>query len=129
MRIGTLEARCPWGMLLVTDVDSDERIPAWSSEEEQVTSSRSALVVRVKQGDDGPVRADVWDGAYQRNGYEVFCGILRIPSGVVRVSDALGEQCATAAVAPGSYTVRVFLNELKEAAQVDLVLAVEDAGQ
>lgn len=122
MQVGRLEASFPWGTLLVTDGKSSDPIPKWSSDDHQVTASSTALVVRVLHGDEGTAVVRVWRGEGDINGTEEFNGALEVPSGTLLVSDALGKQEIKLNVPPGPMSIRVFLNEPREATQVDILV-------
>lgn len=122
MHVGHLEASFPWGILLVTDGRATEPIPKWESDEDQVTASSTAMVVRILHGDEGSAVVDVWRGEGDIQGAEEFDTTLEVASGMLLVSDALGEQTIQLTVPPGSMPIRVFLNEPREATQVDILV-------
>jgi hypothetical protein len=112
----------PWGVLLITDASSTEPIPSWARPEEQVTSARTALVVRVLHADEGQVAVHVWDDQREARGGLVFEGEIDTPSGTLRVSDALGKASAELALAPGRHPIQIFTNAATEASSVHLDL-------
>ncbi len=61
MLVGTLEGDFQFGVLLVTDQDASDIIPSWGTTEEQVVSSESAVVIRVRHADEGSVVIRIWD--------------------------------------------------------------------
>lgn len=61
MLLGELDVGFPWGVLVLTDQRSTEEIPSWASDEDQVTHSATAAVVRVRHQDEGEVIVRVWD--------------------------------------------------------------------
>jgi hypothetical protein len=124
MLLGELDAAFPWGMLLVTDDASTEPIPSWGSEDEQVAACDSALVVRVMHGQEGRAEVRVWSSHGEAAGSEVFRGFLEIPSGTLRVTDALSEQIIRLSLEPGRHPVKVYVDEPREAAKVDVVIDV-----
>lgn len=122
MLLGELEARFPWGVLLVSDERSTEEIPSWNSDEEQVTHSATAAVVRVMQQDEGDVRVRVWDDETGVTGGLAFTGVLDLESGVLKVSDALGATMLRLPTGTGPTTVEIYTDAAIEATHVDLVV-------
>lgn len=122
MLLGELDAAFPWGILLVTDDASTEPIPSWASDDEQVAACDSALVVRVMHGQEGDAEVRVWSVQGEPGGNEVFEGFLEVPSGTLRVADALSEQVLRLSLEPGRHTVTVYVDEPHEAAKVDVVI-------
>ena len=120
--LATLELECPWGVLLITDDESTESIPSWASDEEQVTSTPSALVARVMHQDDGEVVVRVWDGDGAFGGSVSFRGEIQIDSGRLRISDALGQVAVVVVVANGRHRVDLYSNSAVEASEINLVL-------
>lgn len=123
--LAELTSEFPWGVLLLTDVGSKEQIPEWASPEDQVTSAASALVVRVRHGDEGPVTVRVWSGGAEgigEGGLPTFEGTLRVESGVLRVSNALGEEAKDIPVPAGQRAISIFADEPVEATVIDVVL-------
>lgn len=123
MLLGKLEAGFPWGVLLVTDEGSMELVPEWSSGEEQVSHGESVAVLRVMHKDEGDVLVRVWDDANAANGNVVFRGSLKVDSGVLRVSDALGEAVLAIPTAAGWTDVAIYTDAASEPTRVDLVVA------
>ncbi|WP_157181266.1 hypothetical protein [Actinopolymorpha alba] len=91
MLLGEFQAEFPWGLLLVTDAASREEIPTWTAPGEMVAAASTALVARVKHQDEGEVLVRVWDDSSEVLGRPVFSGVIELPSGVLKVSDALGD--------------------------------------
>ena len=118
----SLSASFPWGVLLVTDDNSNEAIPAWDSDDTQVTSSSSALVVRVVHDQEGSASVFVWRNEGKSDGLLVFDGTLDVPSGRLRASDALGRKAVWLDVAKGLHPVRVYTDQPTEATRVDIVV-------
>lgn len=112
----------PWGLLLVTDADATGVIPSWDSDEQIVTASATALVVRIRHADEGDVVVRVLESLEGSEGECVFDDPVRIASGVLRVSDALGRHVIDTAVEPGLHRVRVFVAPVDEAEKVELVI-------
>ena len=112
----------PWGVLLVTDSRSTEPIPSWASRTEAVAAAASALVVRVQHADEGPVHVRVVGISPVASGELVFEGYLAIESGLLRVSDALGDNALEIPMSPGNHAIRVHSNSRAAATEVDLVL-------
>ena len=122
MLLGELNAAFPWGVLQVTDDASTEPIPSWSSEDEQVTFTDSALVVRVMHGQEGRAEVWVWSIQGEVDGSEAFRGFLEVPSGTLRVADALSDQIVRLPLEPGRHSVKVFVDEPREASKVHVVI-------
>lgn len=122
MHLADLTCRFPWGVLLVTDADSTELIPQWTSDDEQVTAAGSALVVRVMSDIGGDVDVHVVNNEEETTGTRVFSGRLSVPSKILKVSDALGERSASVALNRENIAVEVFLDKPSEATSVSLLL-------
>lgn len=120
--IGELSHEFPWGVLLVTDANSTEEIPQWSSPAETVAVAKSALVVKVRHADEGPVTVRVSDTRATALGDLVFDGPLELTSGVMAISDAIGGAALRIAVIPGNAQVAVFVDERIEATVVDVTV-------
>lgn len=120
--LGELQAGFPWDVLLLTDEDSAEAIPTWTSNDEQVTTSATAAVVRVLHRDEGDVTVRVWDDGSAVSGGLVFTGVLALESGVMTVSDAEGESILRVPVGIGLASVEVYTDAPVEASHVDVVV-------
>lgn len=123
MHLAELTAGFQWGVLLVTDANSVEQIPNWSSPDEQVTTAGSALVVKVMPDTEGVVSISVVNNEKEVHGTCVFSGRLAVPSKVLKVSDALGEQRASVLLDKEDIGIGVFLDEPAEATSVSLLLS------
>lgn len=117
-----LIAEFPWGVLLVTDSESSEQIPNWASPSETVAAATSALAVRVRQADEGGVVVRVLPDLSDAHGQMVFDGILKVDSGVLKISDALGGSTITYEVSTENHRVRILTNSRTEATEVDLIV-------
>lgn len=122
MLLGELEAGFPWGVVLVTDERSTEEIPSWTSDEEQVTHNATAAVVRVMHQDEGDVTVQVWDDGSVVRGGLAFTGVLDLDSGVLKVSDALGDSILRVPLGIGPTTLEIYTDAAVEATHVDLVV-------
>lgn len=122
MKLGEMQADFAFGVLLVTDESSSEAIPPWGSTEEQVTAATTAAVVRVRHSDEGPVRVKVWDNDAGVAGAAAFDAHLQVPSGLLKVSDAMGSIWLSFAVPARACRLRIFVNSAVEADQLDLVI-------
>lgn len=112
----------PWGVLLVTDANSTEQIPEWASPADTVTAAESALVVRIRHGDEGSAMIRVIDTQSDAVGENVFDGTLQVRSGVLRISDALGHRRVDVDVVPGPVRLRVYADDRFAATAIDVVL-------
>jgi hypothetical protein len=121
MLLAELHTGFPWGVLLVTDAESTEQIPSWASADEQVAAAATALVVRVMHRDDGDVAVRVWSGVAGAVGDRVFSGPIAVPSRVLRVSDALGEDAVDIGIPSKRARVEIFTDDAAEASEVHLV--------
>lgn len=119
---GRTERGLSLGVLLVADDGSAEPIPGWRPEDEQVAASGSALVVRVMHGQEGDAEVRVWSVHGEVDGSEAFRGFLEVPSGTLRVADALSEQVVRLPLRPGRHSVRVYVDEPREAPKVDVIV-------
>ncbi len=122
MLLAELQAGFPWGVLLVSDAASKEEIPSWATDEDQVAVASSALVVRVMHQDNGEVAVRVSDDAGEVTGEIAFSGSLLLPSGTLRISDALGDAAVDVEVRGGVAEVSIFTDDPMEASEVYLVL-------
>jgi hypothetical protein len=122
VRSQVLEAEFPYGVLLITDAESKEEIPSWESAEEQVAVAASALVVRVQHADEGEVTVRVCNSPADAAGSLIFIGEIEVPSGVLRVSDALGTSTADVKVEPGPLPIQIYADSHVEASALHLVL-------
>lgn len=112
----------PWGLLLVTDAGATDEIPGWNSDEQIVTASETALVVRTRHAQEGAVVVRLRASFHEVRGDSVFEGFLRITSGTLRVGSASGESFIDVVVEPGLHRVCVFVTPLEEAEAVDLLI-------
>ena len=117
-----LTTRFPYGVVLVADAGSTEPIPSWESAEEQVAVAGSALVVRVRHADEGEVTVRVHDSSSYATGALIFSGEIAVPSGALRVSDALGDNTAEVGVSPGPLPLQIYADSNSEATTLHLVL-------
>lgn len=117
-----LAADFPYGVLLVTDAASTEEIPSWDSPEEPVAVAASAVVIRVRNADEGEVSVRVVDTASDAAGGRIFAGVLEVKSGVLKLSDALGAATTELAVPPGPLAVEIYADSIVEATAVYVVV-------
>jgi len=122
MLLSELRTAFPWGVLLVTDATSSEEIPTWASQEEQVAFASTALVVRVVHQDEGEVLVQVWDDSSEVRGGLAFSGVIELPSGVLQVSDALGETSIELPFEGVREHIEIFTDAAQEASEVHLVV-------
>jgi hypothetical protein len=120
--LAEIEAGFQLGLLLVKDVNSKEEIPDWSSPEEQVTATDSEMVIRVMREIEGKVSVYVVSDSEEVQGLCVFSGALNVPSKVLQVGDALGEQVVHVALDRASIAMKVFLDEPVESTKVSLLM-------
>ena len=120
--LATLGLEGRWGLVLITDDDSSEPIPSWASDEEQVTTASSSMVVRVMHPDDGDVLIRVWDGEGDFSGGQAFSGAIQVPSARLRISDPLGQGAVIVRLAAGTHTVALYTNSSVEASEVNLII-------
>lgn len=112
----------PWGVLLISDARSREEIPRWTNADDQVAAATTALVVRVMHEDNGEVAVRVFDDPDHADGDLVFSGPLLVPSGTLRISDALSSSAVDVDPPATSLQVSIYTNDPAEASKVDLVL-------
>ena len=120
MQSGHLQALFPWGLLLVTDDSSSDEIPPWASDADVVTATPTAVVVRVVHEQEGTAEVVVREGESQDMGLIVFDGVIEVPSGRLRVGDALNDQKLIVSVQPGPHLLRVSVNRPVEASEVSI---------
>jgi hypothetical protein len=121
MLLGEVRGGFPWGVLLITDKASTNPIPNWASDEDQVTSTADALVVRVVHQDEGEADVHVWSGRGDLGGAIIYRGTLATPSGTVRVGDALGEHAEMMPLGAGVHRIDVYADSAREASVVHIV--------
>jgi hypothetical protein len=122
MHIAELNGGFQWGVLLVTDANSSEQIPDWSSRSQRVTTARSALVVRVMPDIEGDVAIHVVNSEDDVEGTRVYSGRLTVPSRILRVQDALGEKSTAVTLDKDDIGIEIYLDEPEWATSVDLLL-------
>ena len=122
MLLTEFQAGFPWGVFLISDAASKEKIPSWATDEDQVAAASTALVVRVMHQDNGEVAVRVVDDAGDVTGDLTFEGSLLLPSGVLRLSDALGHSSIDVEVYGGRADVSIYTDDRKEASHVAVVL-------
>jgi hypothetical protein len=122
MLLGELEAGFPMGVLLVGDERATDEIPSWTSNEEKVTHSPTAAVVRVRHQQEGNVTVWVWDDGSAVRGWRAFAGVLGVESGVLTVSDAYGDSMLRVPVGVGPTSLQIYTDPENEATHVDLVV-------
>ncbi|NIK62005.1 hypothetical protein [Kribbella shirazensis] len=120
--IADLTADFPWGVLLMSDADSTEQIPEWTSLDEMVASAEFALVVRVRHADEGSVSVRALEARAGAIGEPVFDGVLQVPSGTLRISDAVGDAAVDVGVSVSPVRLRLFADERSEATSIDVVI-------
>lgn len=120
MQSGRLQAPFPWGLLVVTDDSSTDEIPAWTSDADVVTATASTVVVRVVHDQEGTAEVTVLEGESQDTNLIVFDGVIEVPSGRLRVGDALNDQTLIVPVQPGIHALRIRVNRLLEASQISI---------
>jgi hypothetical protein len=123
----SVEADFPWGLLLITDHTSTEQIPPWRSNSELVAEGRTGIVVRVQHEQEGTTAVRVIRDEAATTGFLAYQGDLHVPSGLLRVSDAVGQHAMFIDVPTQSVSIRVYVNQLADATQVDLLLSAEPA--
>lgn len=121
-RIATLSGRFPNGVLLVTDADSPEQIPTWSAELPQLAIGRTVLAVTVLHEIDGTAEVVLSTGAGDGELAATFDGDISIPSGTLVVSDVEGEQRVEHKVSPGDHRVRICLEPVDYASNIQIIL-------
>lgn len=122
MLLGELEASFPWGLLVVTDSRSREQVPDWASNDEQVTRGETVAVLRVKHQDEGDVVVRVWDDTSAVTGDLAFRGSLNIGSGLLTVSDGLGEALPEIPTRAGPTAIAIYADAETEPTEVDVIV-------
>ncbi|WP_374312499.1 hypothetical protein [Microbacterium sp.] len=112
----------PWGLILISDAESTEPIPPWRSDNHPVASAESAVVLRVLHRDDGDVSVRIITSESEARSSEIFDGVLSIGSGLVRVSDALGNEAIECPLSCGKHRLRLYSDDRFEGAIVDVLL-------
>jgi hypothetical protein len=73
-------------------------------------------------GQEGEAAVRVWSVHGEVEGSEAFRGFLQVPSGTLRVADALSEQGVRLSLEPGRHSINVYVDEPCEATTVDVVI-------
>jgi hypothetical protein len=123
MMLAELRASFPFGVLLVTDPKSTEPIPKWSSHEQQITASETAMVVKIQHEVDGPAVVYVWDSE-PRSIKATLVDTVRLntPSRAIRVSTATGEQFVEVPVPSNSVQILILASAAQQPDELHLVL-------
>ena len=121
--LGKLVAGFPWGVLLVTDEGSMEPVPEWAADEEQVSHGESVAVLRVMHEQEGDVMVQCGTTLTPAPGSVVFQGSSKLESGILKVSDALGEAVLAIPTAAGSTVVVIHTDAATEPTRFDVVVA------
>lgn len=93
--LARLQGAFQWGLVLVTDSESLEELPAWTDWSAQVTTARTGLLIRVLHEIDGEAVVEVLDAELPALGRPTVTTVLHVPSRVLRVGDALLGQHVT----------------------------------
>ncbi len=120
--LAELRAQFPFGVLLITDEKSTEPIPDWSSDDQQVTSTGTAMVVKIRHEVDGPATVRVWDDDPHRAGLAAVERELTVKSGALRVSTATGNDFVGIPVPAGTVRVKVVASASHDPEEIDLVV-------
>jgi hypothetical protein len=78
--------------------------------------------MRVLHADEGECTVKVWDDDKDVSGRLAYSGSIEVPSGVLRISDALGSVASELALDPGLYAIEIFADAAVEATSVHVVL-------
>lgn len=119
---GELTAGFPFGVLQITDDASTERSPAWRSRKELVTAAGTALVMRVRHRDEGDVHVSVWDRPEGGEGALAHRGELEVPSGVLRICDALEVDVLRVPVQGSRQRIEIYADAMTEPTAVRVVM-------
>ena len=106
----------------MTDSRSREQVPQWASNDEQVTHGETVAVLRVMHQDEGEVVVRVWDDTSAVTGDLVFRGSLHIGSGLLTVSDVLGEALLEIPTSAGLTGIAIYTDAETEATEVDVIV-------
>jgi hypothetical protein len=120
--LAKLRAQFPFGVLLITDEKSTEPIPDWSSDDQQVTSGGTAMVVKIRHEVDGPATVRVWDDDPHKAGPAAVERELTVKSGALRVSTATGDHAVRIPVPAGTVRVKVVASAPRNPGEIDLVV-------
>jgi hypothetical protein len=123
MMLAELRARFPFGVLLVTDDASQEVIPAWETDDQQLAQARTAFVMRIRHEVDGPAIVRVWDSAPAD---EIRVSLepihLMVPSRMLRISTAEGEQLTRVPVTSDDVWISIAASDARYPETVDMVV-------
>jgi len=120
--LAELRAQFPFGVLLITDEESTEPIPDWSSDDQKVSSGANAMVVKIRHEVDGPAIVRVWDDDPHKAGRAAVERELTVKSGALRVSTATGDHAVRIPVPAGTVRVRVVASAPRNPGEIDLVV-------
>jgi hypothetical protein len=125
MLLGELRASFPWGILLITDEGSKDPIPDWTTGADQITGSRSSIVIKIRHEVDGPALVRVWDAEPPSPGAITDERVLTIASGILQISDALVDQAVRVPITTSSVRVKLIRSEPVYASEIDIVVEME----
>ena len=121
--LAELSTRFPFGVVLVTDSRSTEEIPQWESDSAQVTSARTALVLRIRHEVDGDSAVRVWSKEPEKAlPFDYGTTILEVPSRTLRVCTADGARSVVIEGISARVGVKVTASRNGNPDLVDLVL-------
>ena len=60
--LGSLDGAFPWGLLVVSDRDASDQIPAWADSNEPISSTASTIVVKVDHEQEGSATVHIYEG-------------------------------------------------------------------
>ncbi|TBN55529.1 hypothetical protein EYE40_15130 [Glaciihabitans arcticus] len=123
MKLAETSGEFSWGVLLIEDEGSTEEIPPWPSPDEIATFASSSVVLRILHGQEGPTSVRIWDSDVETRGELVFEREIEITSGTVLARDAVSDVQVSAALQPGTYVCRIFVDSPIEASEVDISLS------
>ena len=122
MLLESLDARFPWGILVISDEGSAEAVPEWEGTN-PIAIAATTLVVKIEHEQEGPTTVHICRGAGDLDVPAAFSGSIRVDSGVVTVGDTTGDLLIRASVTPGILDLTILLDPPKHATHVDVVIA------
>ncbi len=122
MLVGEMNVGLEYGILVIADIEDIGELPPWESADDQVTTSRSSIVMRALHRQEGEVRVRAWLGGDDGSGSLVFAGEIDVPTGTICISDVTKANWLNIEVEAGRRTISIFADSSVEASEVGVVV-------
>lgn len=123
MILGSIEARFPFGLLIVSDSQSMSTHDRWNPASEMVHADSASLYIAVRDAVAGLVKVVCLEGGSAGGDlHEMFSGSLELPSSTLKLYDPDEAVCLTVPVTKPEMRVTVYGDNPKEASYVVILL-------